>query len=248
MDHDVLALEVAMDDGSGLRVDSLRETMELLVDGGPVPDLELAEPGDEAVEKVRRLPPEIVVVEDPCPQERALVDVTSGRRVERHEAHQDAAIDALDARRVMGKLEVRVERSIAEILEQRALVHLVRREERGHRDGVTGEEARVREMPFEVRVLRAAFHQHRRPAVASQAEVPSVRSAQPDENGVGPEWGVRSGRRSAFVSDVNREMPREEGIAQRDALLLGGVERGLHVGFREGDRVIGSDDPVLAAP
>src|SRR2546427_12504008 len=51
----------------------------------------------------------------------------------------------------------------------------------------------------------------------------------------------------SFSRGVNPEMPREEGIAQRDPLLLGSVERRLHVGFGEGNHVVGSDDPVLMA-
>jgi hypothetical protein len=37
-----------------------------------------------------------------------------------------------------------------------------------------GEEGRVREMPLEVRIARAALHHHRRPAVVPHAKVPPV--------------------------------------------------------------------------
>src|SRR5206468_11325788 len=54
VDHDVLALEVAVNDDLRARVYSLREPMEALVEGRPVLDRELAKPGDEPVEEVRR--------------------------------------------------------------------------------------------------------------------------------------------------------------------------------------------------
>src|SRR4030095_13294017 len=54
VDHDVLTLEIAMDDTSSVAVDALREAMNPRVDGGPVLDLEPAKPDDEAVEEIRR--------------------------------------------------------------------------------------------------------------------------------------------------------------------------------------------------
>ena len=161
--------------------------MERLVEGRPARDLDPAQPSDEPVEEIRRLPPEIVVVEDPRFQERALVDVSGGGRVQGHEAPQDVAIHALDALVIARQGQIRVERRVAQVLEQRALVRAVLGQERWDRHGVPREESGVREMPLEVWVLRPAFHQDRGPAVVPHAVVAAVRAAEPDENRVGPQ-------------------------------------------------------------
>src|SRR5438552_8789706 len=191
-----------MDHALGERVDLLRQAVKRLVDGGPLRDLELPRAHDEAVEEIRRLPAEIVVVEDASLQERALVDVPRRRRVDGHEAPQDVPIDALDAGIVVRELEMRIERRIAEVLEQGPLVRVVGRQERGDRDGVAADEGGVREMPLEVRILPRTLYHHRRAAVVPHSEVTAIGPPEANENGIGPEG---RGRR-------NLEMPREERI------------------------------------
>src|SRR5207247_8981015 len=91
-----------MDHALGERVDLLRQAVKRLVDDGPLRDLELPRAHDEAVEELRRLPAEIVVVEDASLQERALVDVPRPRRMDGPEAPQAVPIDmvrAITARR-----------------------------------------------------------------------------------------------------------------------------------------------------
>src|SRR4030095_4532282 len=99
-------------------------------------------------------------------------------------------VDALDAGRVAGQLEVRVERGVAQILEQGPLAGAVRGEHRGYRDAVAGEEPGVRQVALEIGVFRAAFHEHRRPSAVLHAEVAPVRAAEADQDRLRPGGGV----------------------------------------------------------
>src|SRR5207253_9615428 len=59
-----------------------------------------------------------------------IFDVSGGRRVERHQAPQDVAIHALHALMIARELQIRVERRVAQILEQGTLVGVVHRQDR----------------------------------------------------------------------------------------------------------------------
>jgi len=63
--HDVLALEVAMNDHRQEGTDGLREKVEILIEGLPVGDLRLSQTGDESFEEVRSFPAQVIVIEHP---------------------------------------------------------------------------------------------------------------------------------------------------------------------------------------
>src|SRR4029450_2371562 len=95
---------------------------------------------------------------------------------------EDVAVHPLHALLIARQLQVRVERGVAEIFEQRALIRTVLRQERRDGDGVLAEEPRLPEMPPEPRIRRPSFHQNRAPAVFPPAEVASVGPAESDQN------------------------------------------------------------------
>src|SRR5262249_58506800 len=92
-----------------------------------------------------------------------------------------------DALVVVGKDETRIEGGVAEIVETPALARAVLREERRDRVRVPREESRVGEMALEVRILRPAFHEDRRPGVVAHTIVSAVRAAEADQDRFGPD-------------------------------------------------------------
>ena len=88
---------------------------------------------DEPFEKIACFPPEIIIIEYPCLEQGAFMDMFGYAAMERDQDVEHALVEVLDMFAAVRELQVGVQARIAQVLEQRALVQVIHGEKVGHR-------------------------------------------------------------------------------------------------------------------
>jgi len=235
-DHDVLGLEIAVDNGFGEGVGLTGEALEVVVERFGRGRMPAAHALDEAFKKVAGLPAEVVIVEEPAGEKPALIDVGRGVDVEGDETVQDAPVHVFCFFGGTREAEIVIEGEVAEVFEFGSPGRGVEKEQLRHGDVVSSEEPRIGDVPVVVRFVGRTHHTDDRSLAIPGTVVAPPRAANANWNpvlgdGEAEELGFSEcdaeaiAHDAVLVPDAGRDVrPREDDtVAQGGAVVEHGA-------------------------